>query len=170
MSGFCIRPLGPADAPAYRELRLAALQETPGAFVTTAEDFATRPLEVLAQRLQPSPENVTFGAFIGSAELVGMVILARESGERSRHRAYIFGVAVLQKAQGQGIGRALMETAIAYARELKGLSSLHLDVMEGQIAALELYRSLGFEVWGTDPAAMQVGGRRVAAHAMWLAL
>lgn len=164
-----IRPLAPADAEAYRAARLQMLQEAPAAFLTAAEEFAARPLPALAERLRPDPENVTFGAWEGT-ELVGICTLVREQGPRSRHRADIFGMGVLARAQGQGLGRALLAAAIAYAHELPGVQSLHLDVMETQTAALKLYRSLGFEVWGTEPNAICLDGQLLRAHAMWLDL
>ncbi|GHF99356.1 hypothetical protein GCM10017783_09210 [Deinococcus piscis] len=164
-----LRPLTPADAEDFRVARLQMLREAPAAFLTTAEEFAERPLDAIAERLRPDPENVTFGVWDGG-ELVGICTLVREQGPRSRHRADIFGMGVLDRAQGRGVGRALLTAAIAYARELPGVRSLHLDVMETQAAALGLYRSLGFEVWGTEPNAMCIDGELVRSHAMWLDL
>ncbi|RTR25797.1 GNAT family N-acetyltransferase [Deinococcus radiophilus] len=164
-----IRPLAPADTDAYHAARLQMLREAPSAFLTDAEEFATRPLSAVADRLKPNPNNITFGAWDGP-ELVGLVTLVREDSPRSCHRAHIYGMGVLERAQGQGVGGALLRTAVAYARELPGVLSLHLDVMETQEGARRLYESLGFQVWGTEPNAMCVGGQLLQAHAMWLDL
>jgi GNAT superfamily N-acetyltransferase len=45
--------------------------------------------------------------------------------------------------RGRGVGRALMETVIAGARE-RGYSVLRLGTLHDMTAAQELYRSLGF--------------------------
>ena len=164
-----LRPLTPADAEAYRTARLQMLREAPAAFLTTAEEFAERPLHATAERLRPDPENVTFGAWEGGV-LVGICTLVREQGPRSQHRADVFGMGVLNCAQGRGVGRALLGAAIAYARELPGVRSLHLDVMETQEPARRMYEALGFEVWGTEPNAMCLDGQLLRAHAMWLDL
>ncbi|MDO4263082.1 MAG: GNAT family N-acetyltransferase [Deinococcus sp.] len=164
-----LRPLTPADAEAYRAARLQMLREAPAAFLTTAEEFAERPLDAVAERLRPDPENVTFGAWDGK-ELIGVCTLVREQRPRLRHRAEVFGMGVLARAQGQGVGRALLTAATAYARELPGVQSVHLFVMETQAPARRLYESLGFRVWGTEPHAMCIGGQLLRAHGMWLDL
>lgn len=164
-----LRPLTPADAEAYRAARLQMLREAPRAFLTTAEEFAGRPLEAIAERLRPDPENVTFGVWDGT-ELVGLCTLVREQSPRLRHRADIFGMGVLNRAQGQGVGRALLTAAVAYARELPGVQSVHLFVMETQDPARRLYESLGFRVWGTEPHAICLDGELLRSHGMWLDL
>jgi ribosomal protein S18 acetylase RimI-like enzyme len=50
---------------------------------------------------------------------------------------------VARDRRGQGIGTALMEAAIGWARE-QGLHKLSLDVFAHNEAALALYRKLGF--------------------------
>ena len=47
---------------------------------------------------------------------------------------------------------------IERARDLAGLEHVLLSVTSENAAALALYRSLGFEAWGTEPAAMKVDG------------
>lgn len=164
-----IHPVLPADAEAYRAARLQMLHEAPAAFLTTAEEFATRPLKDVAARLIPNPSAVTFAAWDGD-RVVGLVTLAREERPRSQHRANIFGMGVLASHQGLGLGRALLSTAIAYAHEMEGVKSLHLDVIETQQPARLLYESLGFKVWGTEPNTMCLDGQMLRAHAMWLDL
>ena len=161
-----IRVLTVADAPAYCAVRLAALQNDPLAFVTTAEEFAARTLESVAEQLAPRPEAVTFGAFLGG-ELVGLMTVARESRPSIRHRANIYGVSVLPAARGQGCGDALMRAALAKAQELEGVTSLHLAVTETQAAARRLYERHGFRVWGTQPDALRHGGQSYSEHWLW---
>lgn len=165
-----LRPLTAADAPAYRAVRLAALQSDPLAFITTAAEFAARPLPDVAAQLVPRPASVSFGAFVGEA-LLGLLTVARETRPALAHRANVFGVSVRPAARGQGCGDALLRAGIAHARGWEGVTSLHLGVMETQHAARRLYERHGFEVWGTQPDAVQdADGTRYAEHHLWLPL
>lgn len=44
---------------------------------------------------------------------------------------------------------------------------VNLTVTQGNEAATQLYRSLGFEVYGTEPMAMRVGTRDIAKVHLW---
>ncbi|MEO8612662.1 MAG: GNAT family N-acetyltransferase [Chloroflexota bacterium] len=59
-------------------------------------------------------------------------------------RGWVGGVGVNKAWRGKGIGRQLMQSLIASARE-RGLSALQLEVIEGNTAAHNLYLSLGFQ-------------------------
>ena len=62
---------------------------------------------------------------------------------------------VEEHARGSGMGRELMEAALARARE-RGCVRMELDVNEKNPAAVALYESLGFESWSDPP-----GGRNL---------
>jgi len=162
-----LRPLTPADAPAYREVRLLALETDPLAFITTAAEFAARPLAEVATQLEARPEAITFGAFVEGG-LAGLLTVARETRPSLAHRANVFGVSVLPAARGRGCGDALLRAGIAHALAWKGVTSLHLGVMETQEAARRLYERHGFELWGTQPDAVRdAQGRSYAEHHLW---
>lgn len=164
-----VRVLTAADAPAYREVRLAGLRSDPLAFITTAGEYETRPLVEIAARLDPAPGAVTFGAFLGGS-LVGVLTVLRETRLALAHRASVVGVSVLPGARGRGAGTALVAAGVAQARAWPGVTSLHLGVTETQEAARRLYGRHGFRVWGTEPDALRQGGRTYAQHHLWLDL
>lgn len=58
--------------------------------------------------------------------------------------AQIMNIAVAPDQRGRGIGRMLMEHAIATARQ-KGAENLTLEVRESNLAAIALYEAFGFE-------------------------
>jgi GNAT superfamily N-acetyltransferase len=60
-----VRQLGPADATAYRALRLAALRAFPHAFRTDYEEALRQPLSWAEKRLA-TPGDTMFGAFDGA--------------------------------------------------------------------------------------------------------
>jgi ribosomal protein S18 acetylase RimI-like enzyme len=53
------------------------------------------------------------------------------------------GMAIAREWRGRGVGSALMEAAIAWARE-RGLHKLSLSVFAHNAAAIGLYRKFGF--------------------------
>jgi streptothricin acetyltransferase len=63
--------------------------------------------------------------------------------------AYIDDVAVDTKYRRQGIGRALIERAIEWARE-KGFPGIMLETQNNNVVGCKLYESCGFELRGFD--------------------
>lgn len=162
-----VRRLTPADAPAYRAARLAALQADPAAFLTNAAEFAALGDDALAARLAPDAAGVTLGAFV-DGELLGLLTLVREASLPLAHRVNVYGVSVAPPARGQGVGAALVQAGMEQARSWVGVISLHLAVMDSQPAVLRLYERAGFRVWGTQPDAVRRDGRVYTEH--WLSL
>ncbi|MCL1697365.1 GNAT family N-acetyltransferase [Lysinibacillus sp. BPa_S21] len=146
------RLLTAADAEAYRNLRLEALQNSPEAFGSSFEEVKDNPIEFFASRFESS---YTLGVF-DHEELVGVATLVQESKLKLKHKAAIFAVYVSPKKRGLGIGKRLMVEAINKARELKGVEQLTLSVVSTNASAKGLYCSLGFEVFGTEKRALKI--------------
>src|SRR5207237_739865 len=110
-----IRLLTPADAAEYWALRLRALKDHPDAFLTSHEDALPTPLEEVAGRLD-KPNSFMVGAFEGG-KLVGMAGGLREDRAKTRHKAWIIAVYVAPEARGRGVGKEVVEAAMARARQ-----------------------------------------------------
>jgi len=94
-------------------------------------------------------------------EVAGYVRVQRPTRFRSSdHVLTISGVAVDPARQGQGIGRALMEAAIAEARR-RGARRLTLRVFSPNERARRLYESVGFVVEGVLRDEFFLDGRYV---------
>jgi ribosomal protein S18 acetylase RimI-like enzyme len=78
----------------------------------------------------------------------------------SRHVLHVAGLAVNPAHQGQGLGRRLMEAAIAEARS-RGARRLTLRVLGPNKRAQKLYESLGFEIEGVQREEFFLAGRYV---------
>ncbi|CAN7405704.1 GNAT family N-acetyltransferase [Duganella sp. LjRoot269] len=153
-----IRRLIPADAAAFLSLRLAGLRESPSAFGSSYEEECDTPLSTIEARLAADSGRNMFGAFDGD-ELVGLVAVGRETALKIRHKGYIRAMYVAEAYRGRGVGRRLMEHALAFAATMPGVQRLTLSVTAGNAAATELYESLGFQEFGREPDSMIVDGQ-----------
>jgi ribosomal protein S18 acetylase RimI-like enzyme len=156
----------PADAPAYREFRLRGLREHPEAFTSSYEEDVIKPIAATEARLAADGDTAMWGAFVGSA-LAGGIGLVRETRRKNRHKADIVAMYVLPEYARRGIGRALLDSAIAHARDA-GIEQLTLTVTQGNAAARELYLAAGFVAFGVEPRAIKVAGEYFAKEHMLL--
>jgi ribosomal protein S18 acetylase RimI-like enzyme len=152
-----IRRLVPSDALAYQSLRLVALRESPTAFSSSYEEECDTPLSTIEAHMAPDSGRNRFGAFDG-AELAGVVGVGREGALKVRHKAFIAGMYVAPQWRGKGVGRKLMEQALAFAEAMPGLLQVTLAVTADNASALALYESMGFAVYGRAPGALLVDG------------
>jgi RimJ/RimL family protein N-acetyltransferase len=91
-------------------------------------------------------------------EVVGMLDLW--AGERPDNRhAGQFGMSVARAWRGQGVGRRLLETAIAEARGWPGFRRLQLECTPWNAPAIALYESLGFVLEGRMVKAINLRGQ-----------
>jgi GNAT superfamily N-acetyltransferase len=165
-----IARLQPSDALQYRRLMLQAYELAADAFTSTAAERATEPETFWVQRIAaPSGLSEALGAFEGD-ELVGTVALEYASKPKTRHKALVIGMYAAPAARGKGVGRALLDAAIARARAREGLLVLTLTVTEGNAPAVNLYQAAGFQAFGVEPMAILTpSGFRNKVH-MWLPL
>jgi ribosomal protein S18 acetylase RimI-like enzyme len=98
-------------------------------------------LKAFAQKLC---SNATLCYTIEDHEIVSLV--AGYTENTVNNMGYISIVATLPKAQKRGLSKELLRDFIAIARE-KCLDVVHLYTTQENIAALKLYKNLGFIEW-----------------------
>jgi ribosomal protein S18 acetylase RimI-like enzyme len=149
-----IRTLLAADALRYRELMLEAYELAADAFTSTAQERSLETEAWWAERIAGADGlRVAFCAEDGP-QMLGTVALEYASSPKVRHSAALIGMYVREHARGRGIGRALVDAALAHAAQRPGVEVLRLTVTEGNQPAIRLYRQAGFQAWGTQPMAI----------------
>lgn len=165
-----ITTLTPAHAVPYRQLMLEAYEQAPDAFTTTADERRAAPESWWVQRIGSATGlNTSFGAWEGE-RLVGTVALEYTAKPKTRHAALVLGMYVQPAQRGQGLGRVLMQAAIAAAAARPEVLMLTLTLTEGNAAAQRLYESVGFVTWGTQPQAIRTASGLKGKVHMSLAL
>lgn len=160
--------LSPCDAHPYRALMLEAYALHPEAFTSSPAEREALPLAWWEQRLRTdsASSEVVVGAFVQGV-LVGAAGLARETREKARHKATLFGMYVQAAQRHLGLGHLLVQAALEQARSQSGLRQVVLTVTQGNASALALYARCGFQTFGVEPDAVAVGDTLLAKVHMW---
>ncbi len=162
-----IRLLNENDVSAYRSLRLDALRDSPTAFRSSYDEEVVAPLEKFASVLA---EPAIFGAFTDEGQLIGLVGCRRESRAKLAHNALVVGVHVHPEHRRQGVGGALLDHVIHYARQLGGIRMLKLSITATNQDSIRLCRSRGFQSYGVEPDAIFVDGSFLSEELFYLRL
>ncbi|GAB4169161.1 MAG: GNAT family N-acetyltransferase [Roseiflexaceae bacterium] len=155
--GVVIRRARPEDAEAYRELRLEALRAHPEAFGGDANEESQRPLDLWRTRLDlVNEQSATFVA-VSATELVGMMVIVQSSGRKIRHSAGLYSVYVRAAWRRAGVSDLLLQACLDWAAA-RGVQIVRLSVTASNSSAIRFYQRNGFQVYGIDPAVLQIDG------------
>lgn len=125
-----------------RALRLRSLLDAPDAFGSTYEEALTREPEAWVQQLRDLPSFVAVDA---DDVDVGLVRYAPD--KQQSDAAMLISMWVAPEARRRGVGEALIDVLIDYARA-QGIARLLLDVADHNVAAIALYAKKGFAPTG----------------------
>lgn len=157
-----VRRARPGDAAAF-----AALMASPEVFANlmqlpwpTEEQWRAR-----IDELAGSPRHDLQLVAELDGRVVGSLGLHPPPALRRRHAAML-GISVAAEAQGQGVGRALMQAACDYADRWGQILRLELTVFTDNTRAIELYRRFDFRLEGTHRAFALRDGRYADVHSM----
>jgi GNAT superfamily N-acetyltransferase len=137
---FQIRQLGPFDGAVLREVRIAALRDSPREFGETLAEALTRS----EQAWSDQAPSVFIAQLDG--QLVGMAFVFEDRADPEAAR--VGGMWVAPSVRRAGIGLALVETALSWAKA-NGKRCIRLwanQATPGQ----DLYRRAGFVPTGAQ--------------------
>ena len=96
-----------------------------------------------------APRELMLLAFVDGVHAGNCSATAIGVSRRHDHRCSI-GIALYQAFCGAGIGRRMLEEILAAAKAA-GYEQAELEVFAANTGAVALYKSLGFEIFGTFP-------------------
>lgn len=163
-----VRRLTADDAPDYVELRARMLTDEPLAFGASPGHDLMSSAAAVREQIARGDDSAIYGVF--DPGLVAAIGVYREERPKTRHKMHVWGAYVVPAHRGHGLGRRLLDAALAHARAVPGVTVLHISVTDAAPVARRLYERAGFEVWGSDPGALRHEGRTVTEHHMLLRL
>jgi ribosomal protein S18 acetylase RimI-like enzyme len=159
-----VRLLAESDLAAYKAFRDQMLAAHPEAFTSDALTEMRRDAASYRSRLPGGGHgSCLFTLVVPQADaLLGAISCERELRAKVRHTAHIAGMMVLPATQGQGLGRLLLEAALALLEKQEGIELVTLSVTSSNARAVSLYESLGFRRYGRLEDAIKLpDGRRL---------
>lgn len=146
MNEVRIRPYQASDLPALRDITVASfggvsldqlLESKLGRW--TERSWKARKADQVDDDCAANPEGVFVAEKEG--EILGYI---STRVDRHNERGRIPNMAVTDKARGQGLGRRLMEHALAYFRT-QGMKIVQIETMTSNEVGQHLYPACGFE-------------------------
>ena len=162
---FRIRHAEPSDAEQLTRLADAVSAEPEGWLISVGGEWRSAGDERrFLKALRRYPHAAVFVAELDDGTLVGRLSVGRDPHPASTHVADV-GLMVAVDARRQGVGTALMQAAVEWAREA-GVRKLELHVFPWNEAAIALYDAFGFEREGFRKRHYRRGGELVDAILM----
>ncbi len=149
-----IRPARPQDAPLLAAAE-RAIASVPGALASRPEEIHDGAVREKIFDLDDRGRGVFLvaeraGTVVGHAFLEPLALAATSHVVR-------LTIAVHQGHQRQGVGRALMNELLSWARSNPRVEKVELQVRSSNDRAIALYRSLGFVEEGRKTRRLKIG-------------
>jgi ribosomal protein S18 acetylase RimI-like enzyme len=143
--GIEVRRVRADEWEELRDTRLRALADAPDAFATTHAEACARPEQWWRDWARRSAEGAEQAMFLAWLEgkPIGIAGAFRTGG-----RIDVIAMWTSPEQRGEGVGRALLDAAVAFAGE----AEVHLGVTETNAGARRFYERYGFVPTGvTEP-------------------
>jgi RimJ/RimL family protein N-acetyltransferase len=127
--------------------------------LSTGEDVKRMSIDAIQKTLKAYHENPNYVQFIAEVDgkLVGKIDFKNGNNEKISHQG-AFAMIILPEYRNYGIGRALLETLINWARNNSEIEKVCLEVMEDNLGAIQLYKNLGFFEEGRKAKGVKLDG------------
>ena len=172
MGNFSIRHAVPADAAAVLEYLKGLADEPdiplnlePGCITMTVDQEE----KILAGIL--AADNAVYRVAVADGQIIGIINCQGKTRMMApqlvRHVAEL-GLSIRKDWRGKGVGTALMEDVIAWAKNTGFITRLQLEVYTTNTRAIRLYERLGFVHEGCRKHAIRRGGKYIDNYTMAL--
>jgi len=160
-TAFQLVPITPKLVSVYKQVRLAALQDSPEAFCATYERESRLTAEDWLQRTisLDGINRIAFLALVDDKSPVGLVCCFRNADRPTQ--ANVISMWVAPSHRGCGLSSALLEAVLHWAR-FRGFAELQLLAVSNNDRAIAFYERYGFrktghtQPHGNDPALSEV--------------
>ncbi|MBY6036959.1 GNAT family N-acetyltransferase [Fictibacillus nanhaiensis] len=127
--------------------------------LSTVEDIKKMSVVAMQKTLKAYHENPNYVQFIAEVDgkLVGKIDFKNGNNEKISHQG-AFAMTILPEYRNYGIGRALLETLINWAKNNSKIEKVCLEVMEDNLGAIQLYKNLGFFEEGRKAKGVKLEG------------
>lgn len=146
------------DAPAILEMVQNYLDNSPYIPKFTSEFRMTlEQEEAWIQSFLDAPNALLLVAEFEN-QLIGNIDLTGNHRQVMQHNALV-GMGMLLEWRNQGLGSALMQAAIDWAKSNPILENLQLEVYAENVAGINLYQKMGFKQCGIIPNLFKDNGK-----------
>jgi len=145
-----IRRIRPDEGPSLRAFRLRALADAPMAFGSTLAREEAFTEDVWRERAEHGASGADRATFVAERDgrWLGIATgLARDPDVPDDLRPELVGMFVATDARGRGVGAALVDAVVGWARERRA-RGITLWVTDTNTAAVALYTRCGFLATG----------------------
>ena len=129
-----VRRLLAPDAPAFRDIRLEGLRDHPEAFGSSVREDEARPLSSFEQGLE---QGFVLGGEMPDGRLGGVAGLRFNQTDRTRHKAWLWGMYV--RPQARGVLKEIGQEEPEASREMHEFKTVSDSVDSNPIAPVLKY-------------------------------
>jgi ribosomal protein S18 acetylase RimI-like enzyme len=153
-----VRKLTIDDLEQYKETRLELLKKEPANFGSSFEE-ESKSDEVMWQNRLNKNYLAVFGGFI-NGKIIGIALAVMNPRKKIKHIATLNSMYVKEKYRKLGLGKEMIICIIKYLSN-QGVEILNLSVVTSNEKAINLYKSLGFEIYGEEKNAIKLNNEYI---------
>ncbi|MCC3359286.1 GNAT family N-acetyltransferase [Bacillus sp. REN16] len=151
-----VREITPADAEEFVKLK-QQVEESSEYMLWEAGERKANPDQQrkMIERIESDENSTIFGAE-EEGKLIGFLMAIGGNARRNKHSVYIV-IGILKESRGNGVGTQLFYELEKWALTHQ-IHRLELTVVTQNVAAVSLYKKMGFEIEGTKRHSLLING------------
>lgn len=123
------------------------------------EEPAPDILQVWNERWKSNGSNMLFTVAVVEGRIVGGLVLTPYSRSPKTSHVLTLGMWIVKEKRERGIGSAMMDYALEWARGTPGIGKIVLGVWNTNIRAIALYNKNGFHIEGNHRNIANIQGK-----------